>query len=290
MEIIQLKRTVRQGFVNFWRNGWVSLATVLVMVLTLFVFGGLFFSNVLLTSALEQLEEKVDISVYFKTSAIEDEILALKSSVEKLAEVREAEYISREQALLEFEERHRENSLITQSLEELGENPLGASLNIRAQNPNQYEAISRFLESASFENIIDKINYRQNQLVIERLSQILNSSRAMGLAFNTVRLAIYTSRDEISIMRLVGAANSYIRGPFLVEGVLHGFLASLAAMIIFWPLVAWLGPKAERFFGGPNLLDYYFSNFLWIFLMLLFIGVVLGVISSLIATRRYLNK
>jgi len=179
MEIIQLKRTVRQGFVNFWRNGWVSLATVLVMVLTLFVFGGLFFSNVLLTSALEQLEEKVDISVYFKTSAIEDEILALKSSVEKLAEVREAEYISREQALLEFEERHRENSLITQSLEELGENPLGASLNIRAQNPNQYEAISRFLESASFENIIDKINYRQNQLVIERLSQILNSSRAM---------------------------------------------------------------------------------------------------------------
>jgi len=75
-----------------------------------------------------------------------------------------------------------------------------------------------------------------------------------------------------------------------VEGVLHGFLASLAAMIIFWPLVAWLGPKAERFFGGPNLLDYYFSNFLWIFLMLLFIGVVLGVISSLIATRRYLNK
>ena len=104
MEIIQLKRTVRQGFVNFWRNGWVSLATVLVMVLTLFVFGGLFFSNVLLTSALEQLEEKVDISVYFKTSAIEDEILALKSSVEKLAEVREAEYISREQALLEFEE------------------------------------------------------------------------------------------------------------------------------------------------------------------------------------------
>ena len=303
METVQLKRTVRQGFVNFWRNGWVSLATVLIMVLTLFVFGGLFFSNVLLTSALEQLEEKVDISVYFKTSAEEDEVLALKSSVEKLAEVREVEYISREQALLEFQERHRENSLITQSLEELGDNPLGASLNVKAENPNQYEAISRFLEAQSFENIIDKINYRQNQLVIERLSQILNSSRALGLgvtivlaviailvAFNTVRLAIYTSRDEISIMRLVGAANSYIRGPFLVEGMIHGLLASIATIVIFWPLVAWLGPKAERFFGGPNLLDYYFSNFLWIFLMLLTLGVTLGVISSLIATRRYLNK
>lgn len=303
MEAVQIKRTVRQGFVNFWRNGWVSLATVLIMVLTLFVFGGLFFSNVLLTSVLESLEEKVDISVYFKTSAREDEILALKSSVEKLAEVKAVEYVSRDKALLEFQERHRENSLITQSLEELGENPLGASLNIRAENPNQYEAISRFLEAASFENIIDKINYRQNQLVIERLSQILNSSRALGLgvtvvlaviavlvAFNTIRLAIYTSRDEISIMRLVGATNPYIRGPFLVEGMIHGLLASIAAMVIFWPLTLWLGPRAERFFGGPNLFEYYLTNFIWIFLMLLVIGVALGVISSLIATRRYLRE
>ena len=299
----EINRAIKQGVVNFWRNGWVSLATVLVMVLALFVLGALFFSNVLLTSALSRLEEKVDISVYFKTSAPEEDILALKSALGKLQEVKAVEYVSSDQALAAFQERHAENALITQALEELGENPLGASLNIKAKDPRQYEAISRFLEAESFENIVDKINYRQNQVVIEKLTGILKASRALGLgitlalsaiailvAFNTIRLAIYTSKDEISIMRLVGASTARVRSPFLVEGVIHGAIASVLTMLAFWPLAAWLGPKADRFFGGPNLLNYYLSNFLAIFLMLLTAGVVLGVISSLIATRRYLKE
>lgn len=302
MQTLNLKRNIRQGFINFWRNGWVSLATVLVMVLTLFVVGALFFSNVLLTSALQSLEDKVDISVYMKTSAGEPDILSLRSELEKLAEVKSVEYVSREEALDQFQELHKENALITQSLDELGDNPLGANLNVKAKDPRQYEAISRFLEAPSFANTIDKINYRQNQLIIERLTGLLNASRALGLgitvvfsfiailvAFNTIRLAIYTSRDEISIMRLVGATNSYIRGPFLVEGIIHGVISSLITALAFFPLAAWLGPKADRFFGGPNLYHYYISNFLIIFLMLLAIGVLLGVISSFIATRRYLK-
>ncbi len=299
----EINRAIKRGVVNFWRNGWVSLATVLVMVLALFVLGALFFSNVLLTSALSRLEEKVDISVYFKTSAPEEDILALKSALGKLQEVKAVEYVSSGQALAAFQERHAENALITQALEELGENPLGASLNVKAKDPRQYEAISRFLEAESFENIVDKINYRQNQVVIEKLTGILKASRALGLgitlalsaiailvAFNTIRLAIYTSKDEISIMRLVGASTARVRSPFLVEGVIHGAIASVLTMLAFWPLAAWLGPKADRFFGGPNLLNYYLSNFLAIFLMLLTAGVVLGVISSLIATRRYLKE
>ena len=299
----EINRAIKQGVVNFWRNGWVSLATVLVMVLALFVLGALFFSNMLLTSALSRLEEKVDISVYFKTSAPEEDILALKSALGKLQEVKAVEYVSSDQALAAFQERHAENALITQALEELGENPLGASLNVKAKDPRQYEAISRFLEAESFENIVDKINYRQNQVVIEKLTGILKASRALGLgitlalsaiailvAFNTIRLAIYTSKDEISIMRLVGASTARVRSPFLVEGVIHGAIASVLTMLAFWPLAAWLGPKADRFFGGPNLLNYYLSNFLAIFLMLLTAGVVLGVISSLIATRRYLKE
>ncbi|MDP3762737.1 MAG: permease-like cell division protein FtsX [bacterium] len=299
----EINRVIKRAVVNFWRNGWVSLATVLVMVLALFVLGALFFSNVLLTSALSRLEEKVDISVYFKTSAPEEDILALKSALGKLQEVKAVEYVSSDQALAAFQERHAENALITQALEELGSNPLGASLNVKAKDPRQYEAISRFLEAGSFENIVDKINYRQNQVVIEKLTGILKASRALGLgitlalsaiailvAFNTIRLAIYTSKDEISIMRLVGASTARVRSPFLVEGVIHGAIASVFATLAFWPLAAWLGPKADRFFGGPNLLNYYLSNFLAIFLMLLIAGVGLGVISSLIATRRYLKE
>ncbi len=302
MKWINVRRTIARGLINFWRNGWVSVATILVMILTLFVVGALFFSNVLFTSALDQIQNKVDISVYFKTAADEDEILAIKGSLEKLGEVKSVEYISREEALRQFQERHKDNALIGQSLQELGQNPLGASLNIKAKDPSQFESITRFLEAGAFESVVDKINYRQNQVVIERLSSLLSASRALGagitivlagiailVAFNTIRLAIYTSRDEISIMRLVGADNAFIRGPFLVEGVIHGTLASIVALVILWSLSAWLGPKAERFFGGPNLYDYYFSNFVFIFLMLLAMGVVLGVISALIATRRYLR-
>ncbi len=279
-----------------------SLATVLVMVLALFVVGALFFSNVLLTSALSQIQDKVDITVYFKTNALESDIAALKSKIENLGEVKSVGYVSREEALADFQRIHSSNALIGRSLEELGGNPLGASLNVKAKDPREYESISRFLESATFENIIDKVNYKQNQLVIERLTRLLAASRALGLgitialaaiailvAFNTIRLAIYTAKDEISIMRLVGATNSYIRGPFLIEGVIHGLLAAILTAIIFIPLAVWLGPKAETFFGGPNLNSYYLSNFAFIFFLLSAVGIVLGVISSLIATRRYLR-
>jgi len=298
---LQFKRNIRQGFINFWRNGWVSLATVLVMFLTLFMLGSLFFLNVILTSVLGQFESKLDVSVDFKLDAPEEDVLALKASLESFGEVERVEYISRDEALALFKERYKDNALITQSLEEIGVNPLPASFNIKAKDPEQYGNISSFLKNDASFRIIDEI--RENKPVIESLTKILNASRLFGLgitivlasiailvAFNTIRLAIYTSRDEISIMRLVGATNAYIRGPFLVEGIIHGVLATIAAMAVFWPLSIWLGPKAERFFGGPNLFNYYFSNFIFIFLLLLLSGVLLGVISSIIATRRYLKE
>lgn len=318
--LTQIKRNIVQGFVNFWRNGWVSLATVLIMVVTLFVFGSLFFSNVILTSSLEKLADKVDINVYFKVTAGENDITDLKSSLEKLSEVKKITYISRDQALKNFQEKHNENALITQSLYELGDNPLGASLNINAKDPNQYESISKFLESQNYESIIDKVNYHENKKVIDALNSMIKSSRTSGftstivlgiiailVAFNTIRLAIYTSKDEISIMRLVGATNAYIRGPFVVEGVIHGILAAVITMVVFWlplslgrdnivllflpfsPIPEVSGVSTSEFYGGPDLFHYYISNFFVIFLLLLLLGVVLGVISSLIATRRYLK-
>lgn len=297
-----LRRVLKTGIQNFWRNGWVSLATILIMVLALSMVGALLFSNVLLTSALSSIEEKVDISVYLKTTAPEKEILDLRDAIASLSEVDTIEYVSRDEALARFRARHTNNALITQSLEELEENPLGASLNIRAKNPDQYESIASFLESGVYASIIDKVNYRQNKVVIERLSNILNASRALGfgatlvlaiiailVTFNTIRLAIYISRDEISVMRLVGAKNSYIRSPFVVEGILYGIISSIIVMVVLYPTTYWLGPKTVRFFGGPDLFVYFLGNFFEIFLLLLFIGVALGSISSFIATRRYLK-
>jgi cell division transport system permease protein len=301
MFFVKLKRTVKSGFVNFWRNGWVSLATVLVMSITLFVIGSLIFGKALLLSSLGQIEDKVDITVYFKTDASEVDVLALKDSLVELDEVKDVHYISRDEALILFKTRHTNNSLIIQSLEELDENPLGASLNIKAQNPSQYESIARFLEAGVF-SAIDKINYNQNRLVIDRLSNILQTSKNVGtgislvltfvallVTFNTIRLAIYTSKEEIKTMRLVGASNRYVRGPFIVEGILYGVLASIFTMIIFYPLTFWLGSFSERFFGGVNVFYYYLTNFVETFAILTLIGVSLGTFSSWFASRRYLK-
>lgn len=302
----KIKRVLKAGFVNFWRNGWVSLATVLIMVMTLFTIGSIIFSRALILSTLDELQNKVDISVYFKTDAAESDIFLLKNSLLKLSEVKDVEYVSREQELKDFKERHKDNALITQSLEELGSNPLGAALNIKAKNTSQYASIAKFLEDAlkmeGVGSIIDKISYRQNKMIIERLSRILDSSKKIGFAisliliiisilvvFNTIRMAIYTSKDEISVMRLVGASNRFISGPFVVEGLLYGIIATVITMLVFYPLTMWLGPMTESFFGTINIYDYYISNFAQIFFIILSVGVGLGVVSSLIAVRRYLK-
>jgi len=298
---VNFKRIVRAGFINFWRNGWVSLATILIMVVTLSVIGSLFFGRAILSTVLGELQDKVDITVYFKTDANEGDMISLKDSLQKLDEVRSVDYVSREDALATFELKHAQNSLIIQSLEELGDNPLGASLNVKAKDPSQYESIARFLEAGVF-SAVDKINYRQNKVVIDRLASILQSSERLGtgisivlamiallVTFNTIRLVIYTNKEEIKIMRLVGASNRYISSPFMVEGILYGLVSCFIVMILFYPLTLWLGPLSEGFFGGINLFHYYLANFFQLLFILLAVGILLGTISSWIATRRYLK-
>lgn len=302
---IKAKRVIKAGFVNFWRNGWISLATVLVIVITLFTIGSLIFSRAILGSMISQIQDKVDISIYFKTDAEESDILALKDSVSKLPEVKSAEYVSAEQSLENFKERHEDNALIMQSIEELGENPLGAMLNIKTKETSQYDSVAKYLESQSGTaggSMIDKINYYQNKKVIDRLSKILDSAKTLGtaisvilviisiiIAFNTIRLAIYISREEIGVMRLVGASDRFVRGPFIVEGVIYGAISSIIAMIIFYPLTLWLGPMTDNFFSGINIFQYYVANFGQIFLILLLLGVSVGAFSSYIAVKRYLK-
>lgn len=301
MIFTSFKRVIKNAFINFWRNGLVSLATMLVMMLAIFMAGSLFLFQVLLKSTLTEVEKKVNISVYFKTDAAESDTARLRDLVENLPQVRVVEYMSREEALRIFKERHRDNSLIASALDELDSNPLGANLRVQATNPSEYEGISRFLEEGDFP-FIDKVNYRQNKRVFDRLANVLSMTRRVGfgisltlgfiaflVAFNTVRLAIYNARDEISIMRLVGASSWYVRGPFLVEGIIHGVFASIAITILFWPITLWIGPRAREFFGGIDLFDYYVSNIFQFFSLLLLVGIVLGVLSSFIATRRYLK-
>ena len=308
MTLVNLKRVIRTGFINFWRNATVSLASVLVMTVSLFVITSLLLTSALNESIISLLKNKVDINVYLKTNVAEKDILDLQDKIKTLPEVKDVIYTSREEALNSFKERHKDNSLILSSLDELKDNPLGAILSIKAKDPSQYEGIAKFLEggdvaiSADGTGIIDKVNFYQNKLVIDRLTRLIGSAEKIGLyvsiifallaifvTLNTVRLAIYTSREEIGVMRLVGANNWYIRGPFIVSGIMSGILATIITLVAFYPITVWIGDRTADFLAGINIFDYYKQNFFQIFAIILFSGVSLGAISSYLSVRRYLH-
>ncbi|MBD3282242.1 MAG: FtsX-like permease family protein [Candidatus Portnoybacteria bacterium] len=300
---VGIKRIIKWGFKNFWRNGWLSTATVSIMSLTLLVIVLLLMVNIIATGVLNNLEKKIDISVYFKLDASEESILKVKSQLEELEEVEQVNYVSREDALVRFKERHKDNPVLLQSLDELDTNPLEASLNIKAKETSQYASINQFLESVYYKDLIDKVNYMQNKEVIEKMNKIIGDVKTGGLVltlllaiivflvtFNAIRLAIYSSREEISVMRLVGANNWFIRGPFLIEGILYGIIAAIVTLIILYPAFYFLSPKLSGFLPVDDIFVYFQANLVSFLLLLLGIGIVLGGISSFVAVRKYLKR
>lgn len=303
MIFVKARRVIQSGFNNFWRSPVVSLASVFTMLVTLFVIGALLLSNAFLNATLQTIQDQVDISVTFNPEAAETEVLALKESLTLLPEVTEVEYLSREQELASFRERHKDNSLIIQSLDEVG-NPFGARLNIKAANPSQYETIAGFLEARGGEEgssqLIDNVSFKKD--VVDKLLKVIDSSQRIGFAvtlvlviisilvtINTISLAIYTSREEISVMRLVGASTLYVRGPFMVEGLIAGVIAAIGAVILLYPATIWVRNATTNVYGGINLVAYYVDNFTQIFLILLGSGILLGVIASYLAVRKYVK-
>jgi len=283
------------------------MASILVMTITLFVITSLIFLQAILFSSLDQIKNKVDITIYFNLNSPENKIITLKETLEKLPEVASISYVSAEDALSRFRKRHADDYLIIQALEELDENPLSAYLNVKAKETSQYEGIVKFLQGDSAltsdsAGIIEKINYNQNKVIIDRLVAIIDGAKKLGMGvtallvlisiiitFNTIRLTIYISREEIGIMKLVGASSKYVRGPFVVEGAIYGLIATIIAVAIFFPVTLWFGNNMTNFLD-LNLYQYYLANFFQIFSIVLISGLGLGVISSTLAISKYLKK
>ena len=307
MFLIHAKRIIRSGYRNFMRSGFTSLASILMMVITLFVITSLIFVKTTLTASLDDIKNKVDVTIYFVPSADEKAIVSVQSALSKLPEVKDVTYTSSDEALELFKEKHANDYLTLQALDELNINPLGATLNVKAKDPSQYESIAKYFDSDNALSkgtltIIDKIDYHQNKVVIDRLTSIIAGAQKLGfvvslililisiiITFSTIRLIIYMSREEISVMRLVGAGTKYIQGPFIVSGVLVGITASLITIILFFPISIWLGNQVTDFIG-INLYTYFKSNFFQLFIIMLGSGILLGGISSAFAIARYLRK
>ena len=301
------KRVARYGFIGFLRNGFVSFSAVLVMTITLFVLAALLIGNAALSATLADLTNQVDVTVYFTPDATTDQIQTLQTDVQALPEVESVTYVSADQALSDFQQRHADDQLTLQALSELTGNPLGAELEVRAKDPSQYAAIAQYLEAQQSQNttlgpVIDKVDYEQNEVAIQRLSAIIQTSKEIGIAiaiilglasvliaFNTIRLAIYTARDEITVMNLVGASHWYVRGPFVVAGILYGLISGLIVMLLLYPITAALGPGSEEFLGNFNVFTYFTGSFAFLLVAIMGSGIILGALSSYLAIRRYLR-
>lgn len=305
--IIDLKRIIKAGLVNFSRSGIISWAAVLVVTITLSVITAIILLNAVLYFSLTEIKNKVDVTIYFTVDAPDDKIMFLKQSLESLPEVEKVSYVSAFEALKLFRQRHQNDYPTIAALDEIKNNPLGGYLNVKAKEISQYENIANFVKSNNAPvlgsaSIIDKVNYYQNKIVIDRLNNIISGAQKLGflitlilviisiiITFNTIRLTIFISREEIGVMRLVGASKIRVRGPFMVEGAIYGIIATILTLIIFWPVTIYLGTNMTNFFG-LNIYHYYVSNLFQISIIILLSGVLLGVISSFFATRKYLNK
>ncbi len=263
------------------------------------------FIDQLLVTSLNQLQSKVDINVYFVPAAAQEDIDSIRNAIAALPDVASVTYTSREEALANFRERYSNNEITMQALNELGDNPLGATIAIQAKELSQYESISQFIEEQRLQTaqnpVIETVNYARNKEAIDTLNSIMNTVErsssiitivliiaAILITFNTIRLAIYTAREEISIMRLVGASNMFIRGPFLLQGIMYGLVAGVLSLLVWYPIMVWLGPSTEAFFEF-NLFTYFINDFSHIFMVIVGTGVLLGFVSSILAIARYLR-
>lgn len=302
-----LTRIIRNGFTGFYRNRTISVSAIVVMTITLMIVGGLVYSRAMLKHVLFHVQNRVDVSAYFVLSANEADILKVKEALEKLPEVKEVTYTSRDQALVNYKEKNANDALALQAIEEIGQNPFRASIAVLAQNSGQYETIAAFLKSKEFTSednaLIDKIDYADNKEIIDKLNNLIAIGQRTGLTiaaififisimitYNTIRLAIYTFRDEIGVMRLVGANKMYVRGPFVVEGILYGIVAALLATLIYLPIAVYTQDYVSNALLQFDMLEFYMKKGFLLVGILLFVGVLLGMISSYLSVRKYLNR
>lgn len=296
-------RVIQFALQKLYRNIWLSLVTITVLVLALLSINFIVMSDYMAQESVAKVENQLDLSIYFKQDVSQPEIDNVQRFLQSIERIREVQYISPQDALEEFKEKHKHEEDIMSSLDELDENPLPASLVIHANSIDDYEYVIKILEDDAYQNIIATTSFVDYRLIIERVNQVVSKSRLVGyiistifilmsvlIIFNTVRINVYTYREEIGIMKLVGASNSFVRAPFILESVILGMLAFMIVVLILYPLLNFVQPYFITFFDGSfDVIGYYQAN-----AMVLLGGQLLGVIilntfSSSIAVGRYLK-
>lgn len=301
--ILSFLRILKFSFQDIFRNIWLSLVTLIILILALFTINMLLVVQVVGQTAVDAIKEKIDINLFLKTDAPEDQITGLKVRIEALEEVKNITYISKTKALEVFREKHADNPEILESLRELGSNPLTPSLIIKPVNLDVFDNLINHLNGFNDE-IIESRNFANYKLMLNKINTITDKVKDAGIAlsgifvfvtilviYNSVRVAIYTHKREIAIMRLVGASNSFIQMPYLISSLIYTFVGVVFIMAIFYPFLTLLQPYLEAFFVGYNvdLVNYFYGNFIYIFGIQFLVAAFINGFASWIAVKKYSN-
>lgn len=305
MFFVSLYRVIKFAAQNFWRNVWLAVVTTTIMSMSLFVVMVLLGLNLVINQAIHNLHEQVDVSVYFKSEITPEVVQEFKDNLQKINGVKEIVYVPKDEALAKFKEKYEDNPVILESLNELADNPLGDTLIIQAKSIEDYDLVLKVLDSEELKPFIQDKNFQDYNRIITKISEISQTINRIGLflsiifvliallvTFNTIRIAIYTYRNELGIMRLVGASKGFIEWPFFVEGVYYALLSVTITTLIIYPISHAVQPFLDNFFGPStlNLLGYFNGHFFTI-IGLEFTGAALiSVMSSWLAVRRYIKN
>ena len=292
----------KQSLQGFARNLSTTLGSIITIFLSLFIIGVFLVGAAVIDNIVKSVESEVSITAYVDDDAKESDINAMEDYIKGLPGVSSVTFTTKEQALEDF----RNMSSNADIVDELGGNPLPASINIELSDPQLVQQVANDIQSSDlFKKIADEDDpadsLKYGQRTVERLFSVTNYVRYIGIALivllvfialvfinNTIRLAIMARRKEIAIMRLVGASNGFIRGPFLMEGALHAIIGAVLAVGCLEVIHQVALPRLQGSLAFLPI-EVNGTTFLIIYLVLLAAGLVIGLIGSALAMRRYLK-
>ena len=298
-----LLRVIQFAFQKLYRNIWLSLVTITVLILALVSVNFIVISDYMAKESVKRIENQVDLSIYFNSDVSQPEIKNVENFLKSITRIKDVTYISPQKALEDFKEQHKYDEDIMSSLDELDENPLPASIVIQADTISDYEYVIDILDDEVYQKIIASTNFQDYRTYIERINAFIEKLQntgyivagifvfmAMLIIVNTVRINVYTYREEIGIMKLVGASNSFVRAPFILESVILGIIAFAVVVLAMYPTLNFIQPYFIKFFNGSfDIIAYYQANALYLLGGQLIGVIVINTISSAVAVGRYLK-
>jgi cell division transport system permease protein len=308
-DLISFERVIKTGFVNFFRNAWLAIAAIAVMVITLSIVLFSVIANATFANTIDQITERIDVSVYLVDAVSGDQQQRdnLIIQIERLDSVKSVTYISKDEALARYKDQNKENLDLLVAISQT-DNPLPASLQIKPVNPDNIEPIRQFLEQPDIKALqAEETSYSGDRKeAIDKIGTATTFIRRAGVVgvvvfalisvliiFNTIRMAIFNRRDELTIMRLLGASTWYIRGPFVVETIFYGVISAIIAVLLCSIVFSIQSNAFNASTLGLLDIQYasdYFAEHFWLILAIqLTLGILIGAVSSIIATRRYLK-